>query len=97
MEQELGIKTRLSFLYKFIYKEEYKDVGIEHEMCSVWLGRAESSEIVANRNEISDWRFFNADELAHNLKSSADEYTPWMKMEWSRIISDFSDQCGPLS
>ncbi|MBD3647836.1 MAG: isopentenyl-diphosphate Delta-isomerase [Pseudomonadales bacterium] len=90
LEQELGIATHLNYLYKFIYKARFGDVGVEHELCSVWTGTAESDQVRSNRNEIEDWCFVTKAELETDLDRHPERYTPWMKMEWRRILDDFS-------
>jgi isopentenyl-diphosphate delta-isomerase len=91
--QELGTGTGLKFLYKFVYRDKYENVGVEHEMCSGWVGRAEVDEVTANRNEISDWTFVSAQKLDNKLESSPELYTPWMKMEWMRMTHESSADC----
>lgn len=89
--EELNINSNLKFLYKFEYKSSFKDIGVEHEMCSVWIGKAEPSDIVVNNNEICDWHFVSTQELDRLLTLHPENYTPWMKMEWSRICQDHKD------
>ena len=93
--QELGITAELTFLYKFQYQAPFDDIGSENELCWVWVGFAEEEDIVANPNEIADWRFFSRDELNRELKDHPDRYTPWMKMEWQRLLDEHETQLTP--
>ncbi|MGI9322008.1 MAG: isopentenyl-diphosphate Delta-isomerase [Pseudomonadales bacterium] len=88
LEQELGIKTELTFLYKFTYRAQFGDIGSENELCWVWAGQAEANEVTVNDNEIADWKFFTALELEESLALRPQEFTPWMKMEWNRIRAE---------
>jgi len=90
LKQELGLSMELSFLYKFQYQAHFADIGSEHELCWVWLGISDSENITANQNEIADWRFFSQTELEVELGSNSDAYTPWMKLEWRKIMSKFA-------
>lgn len=90
LEQELGFTTELGFLYKFIYKADYKGIGTEHELCWVWVGRAEMDQVVPNSNEIEDWRFVSPEHLEAELAARPGDYTPWMKMEWRKIRDEYS-------
>lgn len=92
LEQELGIETDLTFLYKFVYRSRFEDIGSEHELCWVWSGITESHEIDANANEIAEWRFVTRDDLQSELAAHPDRFTPWMKMEWDRITSEHQHQ-----
>ncbi len=96
LEQELGIKTELTYLYKFVYHAQFSDhtegtVGSEHELCWVWIGITDNQEITANANEVADWRFFNPNELNDALLTTPTLFTPWMKMEWEKINADYRE------
>ncbi len=90
LEQELGISTDLEYLYKFEYKARFGDLGTEHELCSVWIGKAEADAVHINPTEIAEWRFFSREALDAALKESPEQFTPWMKMEWERLNTEFS-------
>lgn len=92
IKQELGINVELTYLYKFQYQAHYEQVGSEHELCWVWIGFAEAADVIPNTNEIVNWRFFPKTELDAELLNNPAQYTPWMKMEWQRILSDHSEQ-----
>jgi len=85
--QELGIKTNLEFLYKFIYKAHYLEIGTEYENCSVWSGRSDDP-VAANENEIATWRYVKPKNLQAELETQPDTFTPWMKLEWQQIYKD---------
>ena len=95
IKQELGIDTELTYLYKFEYQARFEDVGSEHELCWVWIGFAEATDIVANENEVADWRFFRREELDYELTNNPNRYTPWMKMEWEEIHNKFQAHLTP--
>ena len=58
LEQELGLHAKLNYLYKFEYQANYRELGSEHELCSVYAGQT-SEEPVINTNEIRDWRWID--------------------------------------
>lgn len=84
LKVEFGIETSLSFIYKFEYKAEYKDIGIENEMCSVFYGRSDK-EIKSNPDEIEKWKFVNITKLSKDILNHSYRYTPWFLKEWSEI------------
>jgi isopentenyl-diphosphate delta-isomerase len=96
LQQELGLTSRLEFLFKFIYHARYDETGSEHELCWVYLGRSGGS-VVVNANEIADWRFVPVDKLNQELTTEADKFTPWMKLEWQRIQEEFGDRLRRFS
>jgi len=87
LRQELGLTSRLRFLFKFIYQAQYDDSGSEHELCWVYLGRS-SDPVVPNANEVANWRFVSIDELNGELSDNPEAFTPWMKLEWQRILAE---------
>ena len=91
LEQELGISTELTYLYKFEYHAEYNSIGSEHELCWVWVGVAEAKNISPNSNEIANLKFLSKKDLDQELLHNPKIYTPWMKMEWQRIFEDHND------
>jgi len=95
LEEELGIRTDLKFLYKFKYHASYEDVGSENELCSVFIGRS-GEEPLVNRNEISEWKYVLLGEVSAELSSNPDLYSPWFKMEWERISTEFMMQVEEL-
>ena len=86
--QELGFATQLDYLYKFEYSARYGDEGTERELCSVFVGRFDGEPDV-NATEIDDWRWIAPEALEAAFAEEPDAYTPWFKMEWQRLRSDF--------
>jgi isopentenyl-diphosphate delta-isomerase len=98
LTQELGISAELQYLYKFEYAAHYQGLGSEHELCSVFVGSSDEQPKV-NANEISSWRWVEPAELTQALqkealqneshKNQAQQYTPWLQLEWQRLQLDF--------
>lgn len=95
LKEELGIDTALKYLYKFQYQVSYKNVGSEHELCSVYIGKS-NEKILVNTNEISDWKFINTDVLDNELEKFPEKYTPWFKMEWNEIKKKYWNEVSDL-
>lgn len=87
LQEELGIHSHLTYLYKFQYQARFKDVGSENELCSVYVGKSNQT-IKTNPHEISEWRFIDADELEKEIKEFPERFTPWFKMEWERLRNE---------
>jgi isopentenyl-diphosphate delta-isomerase len=81
LEQELGLRAALSFLYKFEYTAHFGDAGTEHELCWVYAGTT-TSEPVINTTEIANWRWIAPAALDAELATSPEHFTPWFKLEW---------------
>lgn len=85
LEEELGIRCDFKFLFKFRYQEEFGTAGSEHEFCWVYVGRSDDS-VQRNHNEIAAWRFIKPSVLNRMLEEDAEQFTPWFRMEWQRIM-----------
>lgn len=85
LQQELGMKGKHKYLYKFQYHAKFDENGAEHELCSVFLGYSDDLVLV-NHNEIADWRFIEPDQLTEEIAKNPDQFTPWLKLEWQHIL-----------
>ena len=86
--EELGLTCPLHFLFKFQYQAQFENVGSEHELCSVFIGRS-SGGVRIDHNEIADWRWVSPEGLAAEMRDpGAGRFTPWFTLEWERIWQD---------
>ncbi len=96
LEQELRLTSELRYLYKFQYQARFGDIGSEHELCWVYIGK--SSELVhVNSHEISDWRYISPARLNQEIAEKPEVFTPWFKMEWKRINRDYASELEKLN
>lgn len=91
LEQELGLSADLEFVYKFAYQASFGEAGAEHELCWVYLGRSPDAA-VPNATEIAAVRYVAPAALDRELASRGERFTPWFRMEWQRLKSDFADR-----
>lgn len=83
--EELGLACALHFLFKFQYQAQFDNVGAEHELCSVFIGRS-TGAVRIDHGEIAEWRWVSPDSLAQEMRGAgAASFTPWFTMEWERI------------
>ena len=79
MPEEIGIDCKVSYVNKFEYHVPYKDIGSENEICGTLIGTIDSfdnSRLI--KDEISDIKWINPDELKNELEQNRDAYCPWM-------------------
>ncbi|WP_096087089.1 isopentenyl-diphosphate Delta-isomerase [Agaribacterium haliotis] len=94
--EELGLEIAdLVYLYKFEYHAQFGELGAEHELCSVFIGRCDS-EAEPNANEISAVRWLSAAALEAELNADEAAFTPWFKMEWAHINKHFKAELEAL-
>ncbi len=90
LKEELGLDADLHFLFKFRYQAKFGDIGSEHELCSVYVGKS-NDPVTVNPNEIAEWEFMDIEELEREMKEHPRQFTPWFKMEWERMRRDYWD------
>lgn len=95
LEQELGLRANLYFLYKFQYRAHFGELGSENELCWVYIGVSDDP-VRVNDQEIADWRFVAPDELDRELARSPEAFTPWSRMEWARLRQDHQEALRAL-
>jgi len=97
VREELRVECHLDFLYKFRYQARFGDVGSEHELCYVYAGYPQGS-LAVDPAEIADHRWIQPEELTREIAARPELFSPWMKLEWQRISTEFLTQirqdCG---
>jgi isopentenyl-diphosphate delta-isomerase len=96
LADELNIQIDLEFVYKFAYQARFGDAGSENELCSVYLGQCDQ-KVRANQTEVAALRYSGASALAKEFATSPDAFTPWFKMEWERLSTDFRQSLSKYS
>ena len=91
LEEELGLKMDLLYLYKFQYQAQFKEEGSENELCSVYIGKSNDTPVV-NETEIAEWKYISINELDVQLQKNPLDFTPWFKMEWQQLKTKYMDQ-----
>ncbi len=91
MEEELGVASEPTFIYKFRYQAHYRDLGSEHELCSVYLGRVQPNALKPNPEELAAWRFLPASDVDTLVANPAQPVAPWFRMEWQTLRQQHPD------
>jgi isopentenyl-diphosphate delta-isomerase len=91
LDEELGLRCPLQFLFKFQYQAQFDETGAENELCSVFIGRS-TDAVKINRDEILAWRWVSPEALQREMAAGAGNFTPWFMLEWTRIWRDHRAQ-----
>jgi len=90
--EELGLRCPMHFLFKFQYQAQFDATGAENELCSVFIGRT-ADPVKINAEEILAWRWVSPEALQTEMSAGgAGNFTPWFRLEWSRIWRDHRAQ-----
>ena len=95
LQEELGLRCPLHFLYKFQYQAQFDASGAENELCSVFIGRCTDS-VRADRREILAWRWVAPEALQAELARGGEQFTPWFRLEWARVWRDHRSAVSAL-
>ncbi|MDT8448572.1 MAG: isopentenyl-diphosphate Delta-isomerase [Wenzhouxiangellaceae bacterium] len=94
--EELGVDAELEYLYKFIYQADFGEVGAEHELCHVYIGRSDG-DVTVHPDEIADWKWVEPTEVTRMLDEKPQRCTPWFRLEWESLMSDWRGRIGALT
>jgi len=89
------METEVKYLFKFRYQANYKNIGSENELCSVYIGKSDVIPEI-NKMEVEDWKYISIEQLNEEFKKHPDCYTPWFKIEWEYITEKFMDEIQNL-
>ena len=93
---ELGVCASLKFLYTFQYQANYRDIGTEREICSVYIGTS-CDQIAANPWEVAEWEFIAINDLTTDMDRHPQKYTPWFKLEWQKLVGEYLNEISTLT
>ncbi|GGX66712.1 isopentenyl-diphosphate Delta-isomerase [Tateyamaria omphalii] len=94
--EELGLRARSRRLYSFEYHARFGSVGSEHELCHVLIARSDDTPVLV-AEEVEDVAWMPRQELAEWMSRAPEQFTPWFRMEWDRLLADFPDFDEPLA
>ncbi len=84
-KQELNAKVQgLQDAYSFVYWAPFGKYS-ENEYCRLLVGNFDG-RMAPNSDEIMATKYMSANELAKELKSKGDQYTPWLKLAFDGFM-----------
>ena len=88
LREELGISASCLFLYSFEYHARFGSIGAEHELCHVLV--AQSDAVVSPATaEVSEIKWQTRAEISVQLSDPQAHFTPWFRMEWRHLLTEF--------
>ncbi|OGM76948.1 isopentenyl-diphosphate delta-isomerase [Candidatus Woesebacteria bacterium RIFOXYA1_FULL_43_9] len=83
--EELGIKTPLKELFRFVYQAKMNKTWGEHELDAVFVGTYEGA-LLPNPDEIVGFEWLEIKKLKVELSKNPDKFTPWIKTIFPRLV-----------
>ena len=88
LKEECGFDTDLTEKFSFIYRAEFDNGLVEHELDHVFVGLYEG-ETKPNPEEVSRMKWIKPTELKKLIENKPDDFAPWLK-----IIIEVLDKFG---
>ncbi len=76
--EEMGYSVPLKQLFSFIYKADFSNGLIEHELDYILIGKYNDIPNI-NKAEVDDWKWIGIDTLKNDLKKYPHHYTIWFQ------------------
>jgi len=88
--EEMGLKVKLKFIFKFLYKAKLDNNLIENELDHVFIGTSDEKPNI-NINEVCDYKYISEYELNLLIEKEFESFTPWFKECYKKVFKMFKD------
>jgi len=85
LKEEMGFECEVREIFSFLYRAEFKDGLIEHELDHVFLGEYDGEPEV-NPEEVNAYKWVTINELQQDIKNQPDMYTEWFKIAIDKVL-----------
>ncbi len=86
LQEEMGMDAPLEKLLQFVYRAEFDNNMIEHELDHVFVGQSEKNPVI-NREEVEAYKWMDLDELKTDINNNPEIYTAWFKIIFNEYYS----------
>lgn len=90
VREELGATVELEAVHRYEYRATFGDVGTEHEVVTVFVGRVDPSALSPDPVEVADHRFVDAAALDGEIGDDS-RFTPWFQLAWPVVREATAD------
>ena len=89
LREEMGFDTELDFAFNFIYKTDFDNGLIEHELDHVFIGNYEGA-ILPNKEEVKDYCFMKIPSILESMQQRPMKYTSWFKIALPKLATELA-------
>jgi isopentenyl-diphosphate delta-isomerase len=79
LKEEMGMNANLEFVFKFLYKCDFDNGLIEHELDHVFVGKTDDTPHL-NTDEAMAFSWMSIQDLEASMEKNPEEYTFWFKL-----------------
>lgn len=87
MPEELGIRADLRQAFSFIYRADFENGLIEHELDHVLIGRSETVEPTPDPREVDAWKWATTEQVRSDLAFDPHRFTVWFRLCFERAVT----------
>lgn len=91
LREEMGISCNLNKAFDFIYRAEFDNGLIEHELDHVFIGRYDGAAL-PDPGEVMAHRWVSIDTLKKDLAIAPENFTAWFKIAVHKVLQARSGQ-----
>lgn len=84
LNEEMGIDSKLTRLFDFVYRTELEDGLIEHEYDHVLIGHFDGVP-TPNCDEVAEWKWIDLAAIRTDMAEHPFRYTYWFRISLDRI------------
>lgn len=85
LKEEMGIDCDLHYAFNFIYRAEFDNGLIEHELDHVYVGYGNENP-KPDVSEVMDWNWYSEAELKMLLEKNPKLFTEWFKICFESLL-----------
>ena len=89
LQEEMGMSSELTFLFKFQYKCDFENGLIEHELDHVFIGKTDDTPHL-NTDEAMAFKWMSIENLEQDMLSYSENYTFWFKLIIEKYRNEFT-------
>lgn len=92
LEEEMGMTAEVEPAFTVLYRAEFPNGLVEHELDHVLIG-AYDGEPRVDPSEVSEWKYASRSSIEAEVEASPERFTPWFKLILPRL-KQFMDPAG---
>lgn len=96
LKEEVGIECYLEETGSFVYYHAYSPHLFEYEYDHIFVGEHDG-EYLINPDEVADAQWISIDELALELLSQPEKYTPWFRTAAPMVLLHLKKTIEPIN
>ncbi len=89
--EEMGMKADLEHHSHIVYKADFENGLIEHELDHVFIGSSDKGPR-PNPEEVFEWKYVSAEELSKEVDLNPEIFTYWFRLLYKDVLSSLHDK-----